>query len=95
MEVEMTIPEGDMFVSVEDSGKRELGSGQFKRRRSMNVTPQFFLKNETPADFSTELGVLANKDKNFSLPGDIGSLPDGGRGCLQGSESGKCYIEAT
>jgi len=56
-------------------------------------------KNETPAGSSTEvfvynpefdikwpnqqLGVLASKDKNFALPGDIGSLPDGRLGSLQ------------
>jgi len=56
-------------------------------------------KNETPAGSSTEifvynpefdikwpnqqLGVLANKDKNFALPGDIGSVPDGRLGSLQ------------
>merc|ERR1719154_544097 len=50
-------------------------------------------RNETPAGSSTEvfvynqefdinwpnqqLGVLASRDKNFSLPGDIGALPDG------------------
>jgi len=56
-------------------------------------------KNETPAGSSTEvfvydpefdikwpnqqLGVLGTKDKNFALPGDIGSLPDGRLGSLQ------------
>ena len=51
-------------------------------------------KNETPAGSSTEvfvynpefdinwpnqqLGVLSSKDKNFSLPGDIGAIPDDG-----------------
>jgi len=50
-------------------------------------------RNETPAGSSTEvfvynqefdinwpnqqLGVLGSKDKNFSLPGDIGALPEG------------------